>query len=155
MRKAPKTLLLLLLSPALAWAQSREETFAFIDREIRSLETRTYFVRELSLSADGATFTYRKRVTLSRGPDKGLVIPLKDVDIFCATCHHPEGYDTYDLKVRTRGKDATLTYNHLPYRGTKNLVRGLLDPRKAKALDQAFNRLIRLARGSQDPFPVP
>ena len=83
--RRPKTLLLLLLSPALAWAQSREETFAYIDREIARLpETRTYFVRELSLSAD-AHLHLPKRVTLSRRPDKGLVIPLKDVDIFVRT----------------------------------------------------------------------
>jgi len=155
MPRAPRTLLLLLLLLSPALAQSREETFAFIDREIRSLETSTYLVLELSLSADGSTLTYRKRVAGSRGPDKGLVIPLKDVDIFCAARHRPDGYDRYDLKVRTRGRGATITYNSLPYRGTKNIVAGLLDARKAKGLDQAFNALIDLARGQKALFRTP
>lgn len=151
MRALATTLLLVLLGPAVLPAQSREETFAFLADEIKSLGDKDVYFREVSLSPDGRMFTLRRSV---RGQtDKGMVVPLDQVDIFLALDRQPKGYEWYDLKVRTRGQEATLTYNGQPYRGTKTLFRFLYDERKAMALDQAFQRLIELARGRKPPFP--
>lgn len=140
MRALATTLLLVLLGPTVLPAQSREETLAFLADEIKSLGDKDVYYREVSLSPDGRMFTLRRSV---RGQtDKGLVLPLDQVDIYLALDRQAKGYEWYDLKVRTRGQEATLTYNGQPYRGTKTLFRFLYDERKAMALDQAFQRLI-------------
>ena len=151
MRALATLLLLVLLGPSVLPAQSREETLAFLSEEIKSLGDKDVYYREVSLSPDGKVFTLRRGV---RGQaDKSLVLPLDQVDIYLALDRQPKGYEWYDLKVRTRGQEATLTFNGQPYRGTKTLFRFLYDERKAMGLDQAFQRLIELARGRKPPFP--
>jgi hypothetical protein len=151
MRALATTLLLVLSSPSFLPAQSREETMAFLSDEIKSLGDKDVYYREVSLSPDGRVFTLRRSV---RGQaDKGLAVPLDQVDIYLALDRQPKGYEWYDLKVRTRGQEATMTYNGSPFRGTKTLFRFLYDERKAMALDQAFQRLIELARGRKPLFP--
>ena len=105
----------------------------------------------MSLSPDGKVFTLRR--SIRGGTDKGVSIPLDKVDIYLALDTQAHGYEWYDLKVRTRGQEATLTFNGQPYRGTKTLFRFIYDERKARGMDQAFQRLIELARGRKAPFP--
>jgi hypothetical protein len=151
MRALATTLLLVLLGPSALPAQSREETLAFLNDEIKSLGDKDVYYREVSLSPDGKVFILRRSV---RGhSDKGLSVPLDQVDIYLALDRQPKGYEWYDLKVRTRGQDGVMTYNGSPFRGTKTLFRFLYDERKAMALDQAFQRLIELARGRKAAFP--
>jgi len=153
MRRLAPALLFALLAPGSLPAQTREETFAFLSAEIRALASKDYYIREIALSPDGQVFTFRRSV---RGKaDKGLVIPLAQVDIYRIVHHEPKGYEWSDIKVRTRGQDGTLTFNGQPFKGTKTLLRLIYDERKARALDQAFQRLIELARGRKPAFPVP
>jgi hypothetical protein len=151
MRAFATPFLLLLLAPPLLHGQSRDQTFAFLAGELHALASKDYYLREVSLSPDGQRFTFRNGF---RGkPERSLVIPLEQVDIFYVTDHHPTGCDQYDLEVRSRGRDGAFFLNGSPFRGQKTLVKGLQSERKAKALDQAFNRLIELATGRKPLFP--
>jgi hypothetical protein len=145
-----KISLILLLSPALACAQSKEETIAYLIREIKSLESKEYTVRTIAFSPDGGAMTFRRHIIGKT--EKEMVIQFKDVDIFHVTFNRPEGHNFFDLVVRTRGKDATILLDNARVKGTKSLFR-LTSEQKAEAMDEAFNRLIELARG-KDPFPV-
>jgi hypothetical protein len=153
MRALATTLLLVLLGPSALPAQSREETLAFLAGEIKSLSDKDVYYREVTLTPDGKVFTLRRG---RRGKaDKSMVIPLEQVDIYLALENRTTGYARYDLKVRTRGQDGAISYNGQTFRGTKTLFRFLQDRRKARGMDQAFQRLIELARGRKPLFPRP
>ena len=142
---------LLLAQPAL-FGQSRDETANFIIQEIKSLETKTYIVTEVAFSAPGDVFTFRRRRV--GWPDKGLIIPLANADIFCSTYHRADGVNRYTLVVRSRGRDGLITVNGLHYRGTVNLV-AMEDERKAKALERAFAHMAALVGGRKELFSPP
>lgn len=151
MRLPATFLVLALLSPLTLAAQSREETFAYLSEEIQSLSTKDFFVREATLSADGKVFTYRWAVR--GGHERGMVINLDQVDIFKVLHRQPTGYAWYGLEIRTRGSNAIMNVNGTSYRGTKTLFKFIYDERQARGLEQAFQRLVELARGRKPAFP--
>ena len=143
----------LLLTPVVLFSQTREETADFIIKEFKSLENKTYFMTEVAFSPTGDTFTLRRR--RQNRPDKGLVIPLKHVDIYCRPTHHATGVDSYDLVARSRGRDGLITLNGLAFHGTVNLVGGSQDAWKIRALERAFVHLTALVGGRKELFSPP
>jgi hypothetical protein len=84
-----------------------------------------------------------------------LVIPLKNVDVYCCPTHHATGIDSYSLVVRSRGRDGLMTINGLAYHGTVSLVGRSHDERKFRALERAFAHLTALIGGRKELFTSP
>ena len=152
MVRFPKLLPFLFLSQLVLFGQSREETADFIIKEIKSLEDKTFVVADASFSPTGDTFTFRRR---HHGkPDKGVVLPLKNVDIYCCPTH-VGGSDYFKLVARSRGRDGLMTLNGLAFHGSVSLVGRSQDERKMKALERAFLHMTALAGGRKELFVSP
>ena len=143
----------LFLAPVAVLGQSREETMKYIIDELRSMESRAYTLREVSFSPSGDTFTYKRQ--RNGLPDKGTVIPLAKVDIYCVTVHRATGIDYANLVVRPRGKDGEFIANGFKTKGTMSLIGRIEDEKKVQALEKAFAHLTRLVTGRKDLFPAP
>lgn len=152
-RLAKALILVLLWSPLGAFGQSREELQGFIIGEFKSFESFHHTVEEAWFSRNGDTFTYRR--THTGRLEKGLVIPLKEVDIYVVEWHTPTGIDTFNLVAATRGREGTMQVNGVPFRGIRSIFTRVENERKVRALDRAFNRLITLATGRKDPLQGP
>jgi hypothetical protein len=151
LRTCIKSLVLLFGAAVSGFSQTREETIEFITREIRSYESRTFAIRELAFQENGAVFKIRRGPS-GGGPDKTLLIPLKNVNIFAARIRNPSGTETYNLAVRCRGKDQPITVNNLVYHGNENIIGRIPDRRQALALERAFAHLTELTTGRRDLF---
>jgi len=136
-----------------AFGQSKEETMEFITREIKSFETRWYLIREVSFSPSGDTFTIRRGVV--GRPERSLVIPLKNVDIYAQRIRHGNGTESWNLAVRCRGKDEPILVNNLSYNGTEHIIGRIENKSQAMALQRAFARLTTLATGRKELFASP
>ena len=147
------SLVLASLSWAGGFAQTREETMEYITREIKSYETRTYLIREAGFSANGDTFTIRRGLVAKRV--RTLIIPLKNVDIFAVRVRQGNGIDSYNLAVRTRGRDLPITVDNGAFTGTENIIGRIENRRQAMALEKAFGRLIELTTGRKNLFAAP
>jgi hypothetical protein len=145
---------LLFICPLALLAQAKNDTEKYIIDEIKSLESRNYFIRDIAFSPSGDTLTL-VRGRSDKAGDKGTVIPLAKVDIYCVTVHRANGIDHYNLVARSRGREGNFILNGVKFNGVTNLVGMVQDERKAKALEKAFNRLTVLTTGRKELFPIP
>ena len=148
-----KIFALLFMVGSLAQAQSKEETMAFLQREIKSFETRTFHVTEAYFSEGGAVFTYR-RVRTGK-PEKNFTIPLNQVDIYVRKRRHADGVDTFTVLVRSRGRDGYFKVGGHNFHGTKVLFGRMDNETKAQSIAAAFTRLTALAADRSNPFAKP
>lgn len=140
----------LCLSQMFALAQSKEETINFLVSEFKSFEDRTFTIREFTFSPGGDTFTM-KQGRQTKG-DKGVVVPLKNVDIYCVPTHKPNGVDVYRIVIQSRGVNGMFMVNGVNFLGTYPIAGKIENERKAKALEKAFNHLIALVTDRKPLF---
>jgi hypothetical protein len=150
MRQILKVTLLLFSCFSLGFGQTREATIDFILREIKSYDSPAFAVEETSFSQEGDLFKLRTRVV--GFPDRTLEIPLKNVNIFARKIRRADGLESYNLRVRCRGRDASILVNTLKYRGYANILGRIEDRRQAEALERAFAHLTELTTGRKDLF---
>jgi hypothetical protein len=150
MRQILKVTLLLFGCFSLGSGQTREATIDFILREIKSYDSRSFSIEEASFSQEGDIFRLRTRVV--GFPDRTLEIPLKNVNIFARKIRRTDGLESYNLRVRCRGRDASILVNTLSYRGCENIIGRIEDRRQAEALERAFAHLTELTTGRKDLF---
>ena len=153
MNRFGKILAVLLLGPALAWAQTREETVDFIVKEFRSFERRDRVYSEIQFSPRGDSF---KLVRSTPAHHQGTVeFQLKDVDIYRVTHNKPNCVNSYQLLVSPRGREAGVQKNGKKAQETVAITPRTRNGRKCLALERAFTRLTQLTTDRKFLFDDP
>lgn len=146
-------ILLLGLGPAALRGQTREETMNYIVDEFKSLENRTYTIREITFSPSADSFTFRR--SRQGRKESGTTLKLAQVDIYCVTVHRANGIDHFNLVARSRGRDGVMLANGVKYQGAMPLIGTIENEKKVRSLEKAFARLTALVTGRKELFPVP
>lgn len=167
------TLVLMLLGPAFAPAQTREETIEFITSEFKAFESKEYMYKDMTFSPSGDSFTIRRS---SQGDkDYVLTIPLKDVEIYKVTLNHANGINKFQLMVRNRGRETSILKDGYKFqsgpkpgpgreggasdsyssKGGLKITPAMENEKKCLALERAFIRLTMLTTSRKFLFYDP
>jgi hypothetical protein len=146
-------LVLLSLAPLPAAAQSREETIDFLISEYRAFESRGYQFKAIAFSPAGDSFTLRRSAYGERGYQ--VSFNLKDVEIYKVTLNQANGINKYQLMVRSRGRDTSMTKDGNIVKTPLKISPAMENEKKAEALERAFTRLTVLTTGRKFLFYTP
>ena len=151
MLRAFAILAILSCSGAIGSAQTKEETMDFIVQELQAAETGNYVVKEVKFTNNGSTILYKTLIPGNR--ERIMEINLKDVNIFMKTIRDIK--DNKDVKlnrdmqfcnlmIESRGKKSGFKINGQTPPQPKKILENILNDRKVKELEIAFNHLISL-----------
>jgi uncharacterized protein YkuJ len=141
---------LLLLGPLGAFAQTKEETIAFITSEYRSFEGLGYTYKQVAFSPGGDAFTLRR--TAQGRKEYVVTFRLKDVDIYKVTLNHANGINRHQLMVRPRGAEPNMARDGFSFKAPMKITPAMEDERKCQALERAFTHLTTLTTGRKFLF---
>lgn len=134
------------------WAQSKPDTEIFIVREIKSLESDDFIMKDVSFSEGGTVFNMTTFVPNSS--DDRVTFSLENVNIFMAKKISSKGHYLYDLVVQTRGRGTKIRMNGGEVSGTFPILKNSSNKTRILALVKAFTHLKKIlgTEDSRSPF---